>query len=497
MWFNHQWNSVSNDTLGRLGGATMVGNVVIHADAAAHAPGPNDAVFNTSGQPDHVGTDDPAQPHTMTYIESDWSDITTGSDHTNEQKMALERSLIECGARGNPINVDPECEARTWPNHAYFAHGATGDARQGEVDFVEHFKEQRDDPSLGRAGGWGFMNAYGPYTMAPGEEVKIVVAEGVAGLSPQAAWHVGRTFKLGGADTEMPIAFNIKANRPCTSLGEDGCVEQTKNEWALSARDSLFQMFERAKAVYDAGYEIPPGPLPPSALRVTSGTDRISLEWDAYPGATPNEWEVWRAQKSFNGVVTSLRVNQTTGLGEPDSARAYQLVQTLPGSANSWTDDNVSRGLSYFYYIQAVGDVNSSSAGNTPTGARLKSNRYYAQTYEPAFLRRESGTELSEIRIVPNPYNLEATTDVRFGDKQDKIAFFGLPGQATIKIFTELGELVETIEHTDGSGDEFWFLTTYSRQLVASGIYLVVIENREEGSPNFGEQVIRKLIIIR
>jgi hypothetical protein len=133
----------------------------------------------------------------------------------------------------------------------------------------------------------------------------------------------------------------------------------------------------------------------------------------------------------------------------------------------------------------------------TPVGVPLASSRYYSQTYEPAFLRRAPGVAMEDIRIVPNPFNLAGTEAVRFGDRTDKLAFYGLPAQATIKIYTEIGELVETLEHTDGSGDEFWFMTTSSRQLIVSGVYFAVIEDKSEGSDTFGSQVIRKFIIIR
>ncbi|MEM8559931.1 MAG: fibronectin, partial [Bacteroidota bacterium] len=76
-----------------------------------------------------------------------------------------------------------------------------------------------------------------------------------------------------------------------------------------------------------------------------------------------------------------------------------------------------------------------------------------------------------------------------------------------IDIYTELGELVDTLEHTDGSGDEFWDHTTTSRQTIVSGIYIAVITvtqdipdpNSESGGLLYrnGEQAIKKFVIIR
>jgi hypothetical protein len=71
------------------------------------------------------------------------------------------------------------------------------------------------------------------------------------------------------------------------------------------------------------------------------------------------------------------------------------------------------------------------------------------------------------------------------------MAFLGLPPACTIRIYTERGDLVKTLEHTDGSGDELWDSTTSSRQVVVSGVYIAVFTTPD------GQSAIRKFIIIR
>lgn len=232
--------------------------------------------------------------------------------------------------------------------------------------------------------------------------------------------------------------------------------------------------------VWQNNLEIPQPPKPLRRFSVTSGTDRITLEWETYSGEPdpPGSWEIWRAQNFYFGIPL------------PDSSVVYQRIAQLPGNARSFVDENVARGVNYYYYIQAVGEeVNDPTLGRQ---VRLKSNRYWTQTYQPAVLRRPPGRSLDEVRVVPNSYNLEADRGVRFPDVQDKIAFYGLPARATIRIYTELGELVKIIEHTDGSGDEFWDLTTSSRQVVDSGIYFAVITDSDTGA-----QTTRTIVIIR
>lgn len=461
MWYEHQWYSVKGDTLGRLAGAHMVGSVTVHADGEAHAPGVS-------------LPDDPAQPRLMSYMEHDWSEMTTGNDHNNVAKMRFERDYIENGANYSAVGYNNTSQ-RVWPHHAYLV--------EPDGDFIN----TSGDPSLGRAGGWAYVSGYGPYTMAPGEQVKIVIADGARGLSEAARWDIGRAYKLSGGDDSLRIPFDANGDGVIDPVKEN----LKKNEWVMTARDSLFQLFDHAIENYNSGYNIPRPPLPPSEFHVTSGTDQIELAWDAFPGESPaGGWEVWRAQKDYHGIITALRVGGD-GLAVPDMARQYTKIASLPASERSYTDTDVQRGLSYFYYLQAVGPVNNDPTGGVQTGVPLKSSRYYTQTYEPAFLRRAPGATLDDVRIVPNPYNISADPSVRF-DVQDRLAFFGLPAKATIKIFTELGELVDTIEHSDGSGDEFWNLTTSSRQLIVSGLYIAVIKDEETG-----DQVVRKFIVIR
>ena len=75
--------------------------------------------------------------------------------------------------------------------------------------------------------------------------------------------------------------------------------------------------------------------------------------------------------------------------------------------------------------------------------------------------------------------------------------FLNLPPECTIKIYNESGDLMQTIEHTDGSGDEAWgnlldeHSATSSGQIIVSGLYLAYIETPE------GEQTIVKFAVVR
>jgi hypothetical protein len=158
------------------------------------------------------------------------------------------------------------------------------------------------------------------------------------------------------------------------------------------------------------------------------------------------------------------------------------------------------RGRDYYYYIVSVGAQNTDNTGLTPTGDRLISNRYYSQSYDPVRLLGPPGELLSEIRVVPNPYSRRATSDlsldldrnIEFG----RIDFVGLPRIATIEIYTEIGERIKTIQHDNGSGATSWNLQTDSRQEVVSGIYIARFINKDPLDDEFGQETIRKIVII-
>ena len=73
----------------------------------------------------------------------------------------------------------------------------------------------------------------------------------------------------------------------------------------------------------------------------------------------------------------------------------------------------------------------------------------------------------------------------------DRLMFLNIPPKCKIRIFTERGDLIDTIEHTDGSGDEAWNSITSSRQVIVSGLYIAHFEVPGGGS------TIRKFTVVR
>ena len=147
------------------------------------------------------------------------------------------------------------------------------------------------------------------------------------------------------------------------------------------------------------------------------------------------------------------------------------------------------------WYQNYTGTIRCTGTAKPPsTGQLILSSAQGPDTlYYSINQNQESPTSLSDvIRVVPNPYNISANPNtLRYVGEPNQIGFLNIPPQCTIKIYTELGQLIKTIQHTNGSGDEYWDCTTSSDQIVVSGLYIVVFQTPQ------GQTAIKKFVVIR
>ncbi|MBN1540912.1 fibronectin [candidate division KSB1 bacterium] len=337
---------------------------------------------------------------------------------------------------------------------------------KGATDRMDdRMKDTKYPGRLTDDGGAAAVMGWGPYTLAPSDSFRFVYAEGVNGLNRQACIDFGRSWINEDSPYELP----------------DGTVtndaDEFKNTWIYTGADSILQTFGRANRNYKSGYAIPRPPRPPSVFNVTSGGDRIMLEWTAESEDSPD----FAGYRIFRAV------------GKPDTT--YQEIFSCgagtdnPAIVHSYDDIDAVRGYSYYYYITAFNDGSRNNTDLNPHGS-LSSSRFYTQTSEPAYLRRQAAENLNDIRVVPNPYNIRAR-DLQYPGEENKIMFLNIPGQCTIRIFTDRGDLIKTINHTNGTGDEAWNLVTESRQFVVSGVYIAYFETPD------GTSTFRKFGVIR
>ncbi|MDZ7263051.1 MAG: fibronectin [candidate division KSB1 bacterium] len=415
---------------GHLGGAQFTGNLVLHADKSAQDK-----------------SNDPNQPTTTQFLGSDVP-ITSSNDQFNAAKMAEEYAAMTAG-------------------HPPVMHAdAVGDG------FADVWG--------GTPGGFSHCLGFGPYTLAPGDSIHIVIAEGIDGLCRDSCYTIGARWLKGQPPFRLPNGS--------TTNNKD----EYKNAWVLTGRDSLKKMFQRTIENYKLKYNIPLPPPPPDEFRVNSGGDRIVLTWS-------NSAESWPGFAGYR-LFRAIHKPDTTY----DEIFACGAGTAHPQVVNRFEDKTAVRGFDYYYYVVTFDDGLHNNSPANPGGS-LQSSMFYTRTSNPAKLKRQSGQSLEAIRVVPNPYNIKAR-DLQYGiSGQDRIMFLDIPPYCTIKIFTERGDLIYTIEHTDGSGDAEWNSITSSRQVVVSGVYIAYFEVTQDyydantGELLFkkGDNAIRKFIIIR
>ncbi len=88
-----------------------------------------------------------------------------------------------------------------------------------------------------------------------------------------------------------------------------------------------------------------------------------------------------------------------------------------------------------------------------------------------------AGNSLHRIRVVPDPYFVQYSSMVETNEGESVLEFQNIPDKCTIRIYTLAGDLVNTLEHSDGTGTARWDLLSTNRQQVASGIYIYHVDS--------------------
>jgi hypothetical protein len=240
----------------------------------------------------------------------------------------------------------------------------------------------------------------------------------------------------------------------------------------------------RIKWNVEHNFNIPVPPPPLTWLKVQEQVGGIKLSWsnNAESDPTLEGYRIYRAEGTSDTTIYRL-------VGE--------LSKKQGNLRTEYIDQDLDRGPDYYYYVTTFSLSDGPNAYKK--GEKLESGVNYVEAFAPSrFVPKQgltSGHWQDSVRVVPNPFNLSAK-DVQFAKTPDKIMFVNLPPVCTIRIYSENGNLVKTIEHTDGKSDEQWeqggqYMLTEGGQRVVSGIYIAHFQ-----TPS-GESQFRKFVIVR
>jgi len=314
-----------------------------------------------------------------------------------------------------------------------------------------------------------YLYATGPYDLPPGGELKfvMVVACGMMDYARVAA---------GGKDNEAHLS--------------DGA-------------DSLWKNIDAAAELYSRDYQCPDPPPTPTngmnSLTITplSEDEMIKIQWPPIPDSYLDP------DYGVNDVA-GYRVYRSTFR----NVGPWKLVVDIPKGQETMEEGMVTYedkgvlGVGYYYGVTSYDTGHSDPWPPDPSVTSvpsLESGLVNANS-ESVYPMAGTSDNLGDVRVYPNPFRQHS--QLRGSGEEYRLEFVNIPGICTIRIYTLAGELVQTIEHDDGSGDESWGSKTLGDyqvnrflQYVAPGTYLFHVESHVSGHE--GDSKIGKFVIIK
>jgi len=271
-------------------------------------------------------------------------------------------------------------------------------------------------------------------------------------------------------------------------------TDAQKNDLIMTGRDSLFKVLDRAHWAWNRGLDIPDPPPPPDVV-VTSDADRIVINWSypdpAYfedPDTGVEDWQSWRVYRKKGAAFVNDPLDNYSG-------ERWQLIhETTNRNETSYTDHNVTRGVSYYYTVTAFDNGTQNTDGLFP-GQALESSKYANRSALPAIPFKAGLAASDQVRVVPNPASIRAG-GLGFPGNPDRIVFARLPYKCKLTIYTEGGDSIDTFDHV-GTDQEIWNQRTEANQNVSSGIYILAVTNAEDVNGKALPDQFVKFILVR
>ena len=474
---------------GQLQEPQFFGTVVLHADTSPS----NEA-------------DDPAQP-----LKAGWSQRELAPDLNVSGHTEIYAYLSEGWDPGNPgayaITVDGNGNVvadKTGPYRTLDPTlGSTGDAST-DINNTTQFDPLTEQEKTA-------LFSFGPYTLNPGDDVRIVTAYVGGGIPYRWAIDAGAAYANGNPQqfSLVPLPYAIpNNNQGYLTPDEFAAIEAftggqvlaqtgstldkgTKNDILDLGRPLVFLNASKAIRTWKGGnvgagqgtFNIPLAPASPSLEGFSEG-DQVRLTWG-------NQAEMDARGGPITGYRIYRELNRPAALEIPTDT-TFVLHDDLPAGTNMYVDTRVTRGDDYYYYVVAVNtDGIESSAFLNRTGV---TDDKFLEALSPT--RAPDANWQDNVVVVPNPFHAQGASNY---EEERRLNFLNLPAYANIHIYTMTGDRVQTIRHDSSTGDDDWERQdTFSTMEIVSGIYIYVVEELDgpRGSPT-GEHAIGKFVVIK
>ena len=301
-----------------------------------------------------------------------------------------------------------------------------------------------------------FLISVGPLSLSPFNSVKIVYAE-------------------------------VMGEMDRTKIVEGGITNV--NLLATASRDSMLAHVRAARKLFANNYlpSVYPPPTPSdgeNSLKISTEPGLINIDWLPIPSTYKDP------KTGFNDVAgyRVYRSNYFT-IGPWSLAADIKKDSVVMVNGNiRFVDKDLPFGVGNYYCVTSY-DTDGNESG------KVNNTRF------PVYPLRGPNMQFPKnVYVVPNPFrqhsNLTGT-----GERY-RIEFIGIPAICKIKIYTVTGDIIQEINHNDGSGSEAWgSIERLDYQLnkwalgVAPGVYVYRVESLVPG--HVGESFIGKLAIVK
>ncbi len=306
----------------------------------------------------------------------------------------------------------------------------------------------------GRTRMWSMMQL-GPWTLAPGDSIRIGFAEIVDGV-------------------------------------EDSLWFGSRPSFANASYQKYFQSSNNAQLTWNYNLNHPDPPVPPAFttefLRIREKFAATVLSWgtesESIPDPDDNTLDLagYRVYRSFHLPTGPWQLVGTVVKGHP----SYYNATT---QKYSFIDSTGDIGTNYYYAVTAYDTgkaawvVNGSTInitftpGGTPSKRvpPLESSIYANRMVRPFKMTIPPAAAVNDILVVPNPFVISKGSS-QVG-ANDEILFTNVPNPCTIRIYTVRGDLVKTIDVSSSFGGIVgWNQQTDFGQFAESGVYIFHVD---------------------
>ncbi len=291
--------------------------------------------------------------------------------------------------------------------------------------------------------------AYGPYDLAVGDKVRIVLVTAAAAPVEENFWGWALTAKVDEMHTDR--TFN-----------------------------NLVKHVNAAKDAFKWGYDLPD---PPPDVEVKVGVTPEAnnrLTWDAgVADATDPDYSGAEARD-----VAGLRVYHSE-----IKVDNWKLLADLPPTATEYVDEKSVAGFVYVYTVRAYDTghddwngtgmaIPSLEGGNSSPEQKAAGGRPFVP-FVPA--NSAADQMQKQVVVVPNPYRDDGAHAY---PAKERVRFLNLPHKCKVRIFTASGDLFGEFTHDDPSkGEANWAQVPIDFIGRASpSIYFFVVESQVQAS---------------